>query len=94
MNERISLNLSREPDEFGFYYGTASLGDTFCRVNVMPPVASWTGGQKLAGYEPDPECWVVYADGEEIARVKRREDLAAVLQIKWSKRTTEEQADE
>lgn len=79
MDDRIGLNLSREPDEFGFYYGTASLGDAFCRVNVMPPVACWTGGQKLAGYEPDPEFWVVYADGEEVARVKRREDLAAAM---------------
>ena len=79
MSEAITLQLSREPDEFGFYYGMASLGDAFCRVNVMPPVAFWTGAQKLNGYEPDPECWVVYTDGEEIARVKRREELAAAM---------------
>jgi hypothetical protein len=36
---------------------------------------------KLEGQKLDAKAWVLYLDGEEFARVERREDLPAVLGI-------------
>lgn len=60
----------------GFSTARPSLGDAFLRVNVLPPESEWDGDMKLDGYMPDKEQWIIYVDGEEVARVKQREDIA------------------
>jgi hypothetical protein len=37
--------------------------------------------RKLEGQKPDARARILYLDGEEFARVERREDLSAVLGI-------------
>lgn len=72
----IVLKLKPEPDGFGFLYGTVSdRHGTVHRVDIMPPVAEWRGDIKMAEHGPHATDWVVYADGMEIARVRRREEL-------------------
>jgi Flp pilus assembly pilin Flp len=73
------LKLSAEPDGFGFFYGWVERDGEHVRVDVLPPQHLWRGDIKLEGHKPDPKAWVIYLDGEELARVERREDLAAVL---------------
>ncbi|HRE22324.1 MAG TPA: hypothetical protein PKW21_15015 [Rhabdaerophilum sp.] len=79
MSEKVELRLSDRPDGFGFYYGRARLGDVFANVNVLPPAPLWDGDIQMSEYKPDPKCWIIFVDGEEVARVKRREDLAAAM---------------
>jgi hypothetical protein len=73
------LKLSAEPDGFGFFYGWAERDGERVRVDVLPPDHLWRGDIKLEGQKPDAKAWIVYMNGEEFARVERREDLAAVL---------------
>ena len=79
MSGKVEVKLSARPDGYGFFYGEARLGDAFCRVNVLPPAPLWDGNMQLENHPPDPEQWIIYVDGEEIARVKRREDLGAAM---------------
>jgi len=79
MSKKLDLKLSEAPDQYGFFYGTAQLGEQFSRVNVLPPRAQWAGGEMLEGYKPDDKKWIVYADGEEIARMEKRADIAGAL---------------
>jgi hypothetical protein len=51
------------------------------RVDVLPPEHLWRGDIKLEGQMPDPKAWVLFLDGQEFARIERREDLVAVLGI-------------
>lgn len=77
---KVRLNLNRVPDGYGFLYGTAITpeGEVF-QVNILPPVSHWRGDQKLERYTPHETDWVVYVDGEEVARVRSREDLETEL---------------
>jgi hypothetical protein len=75
------LKLSAEPDGFGFFYGWAERNGERVRVDVLPPDHLWRGDIKLDGQKPDPKAWVLYLDGEEFARVERREDLPLALGI-------------
>ncbi len=69
------FSLSREPDGFGFYYGTMVKDGQSVSVNVLPPAGEWRGQMRLENYAPDAKAWIVFMDGEEVARVARREDL-------------------
>jgi hypothetical protein len=51
------------------------------RVDVLPPEHLWRGDIKFEGQKPDPKAWIIFLDGEEFARLDRREDLPAVLGI-------------
>ena len=75
---KVRLELKPEPDGFGYLYGQLFAPDGIVyRVDIMPPVAMWRGDIKLTGAgAPHPTDWVIFANGEEIARVRRREDLA------------------
>ena len=76
------LKLSTEPDGFGFFYGWAQRDGERVRVDVLPPDHLWRGDIKLEGQMPDPKAWVLYLNGEEFARVERREDLPVVLVLR------------
>ena len=77
---KVRVNLNPSPDAYGFRYGTAEMpdGETY-RLNIMPPKGHWQGDAELAGYEPHDTDWGVYVDGDEVARVRSREDLDDVL---------------
>jgi hypothetical protein len=76
------LKLSPEPDEFGFFYGHIERDGERHRVDILPPDHLWRGDIKLGGQsKPDPLGWVIFVDGEEFARVERREDVSTVLGI-------------
>jgi hypothetical protein len=68
------LKLSAELDGFGFFYGWAERDGERVRVNVLPPKHLWRGDIELETQKPDARAWILYLDGEEFARVERRED--------------------
>lgn len=74
----MGLTLSNRQDGYGFFYGTFRAGETSHNVNVLPPKPEWCGDFILEGYEPHDTDWILYADGEEVARVHRREDLETI----------------
>jgi hypothetical protein len=45
------------------------------RVDILPPEHLWRDYIDFGGHKPDPNAWIVYMNGEEFARVERREDL-------------------
>ncbi len=70
------LTLKPEPDGLGYIYGTLIDDDgEVYRVNVLPPAPQWRGDLKPGDGLPHPTDWIVYLDGDEIARVSRREDI-------------------
>ena len=73
------LQLSSEHDGLSFYYGWVSRVEEHVRVDVLPPAPLWRGDTKTV--EPDAKSWIVYMNGEEFARVERREDLGCVLGV-------------
>jgi hypothetical protein len=79
MRDNDRLKLSAEPDGFGFFYGWAERDGERVRVDLLPPDHLWRGDIKLEGQMPDAKAWILYIDGQEFARVERREDLPAIL---------------
>ena len=76
---KVNVKLSAQPDGCGFFYGQARMGDAVCHINVLPPAPLWRGDFKLDDHPPDPTHWQVFADGELIAKVSRREDVDAAM---------------
>jgi hypothetical protein len=76
-NDKLKLNP--RPDGYGFLYSTSEGEGELVRVDVLPPADLWDGDVMLDNCKPDPKAWIVYMNGEEFARVERREDLPAVL---------------
>lgn len=71
--------LSKEPDGFGFYYGSfVSNAQVYC-INALPPHDKWRGRHTLEGYEPDLLDWIVFADGNEIGRVSQRGEISVLI---------------
>ncbi len=65
------VRLAPEPDGYGFIYGKVwDEEGAIYDVNILPPVAEWRGQSRLAGFEPHVSDWILYLDGEEIARVR------------------------
>ncbi|MEO8629067.1 MAG: hypothetical protein ABI612_13335 [Betaproteobacteria bacterium] len=75
----VILDLNPVPDAYGFIYGQARHGDFILSVNVLPPKSHWRGQFKLDGYVPDEHDWIVYVDGEEMARVQTRSSVDEAL---------------
>ena len=76
----MSLTLKPEPDGFGYLYGEYidGSGQRF-RVDVMPPKSHWRGDIMLTENPPHETDWVIYADGEELGRVRKADDLAGII---------------
>lgn len=80
MAGKLRLELKPMPDGFGYLYGQVFTPDgNAIRVDILPPVAEWRGDIKPGPDTPHPTDWIVYANGDEIARVTRREDLQSAL---------------
>ncbi|KUO56042.1 MAG: hypothetical protein APF80_12440 [Alphaproteobacteria bacterium BRH_c36] len=84
INTRIEL--SSMPDGYGFIYGQAWRGEQHFNINVLPPVSQWSGQMRLPNYEPHATDWILYVDGEEIARVSEREAVEDMFQKALPKR--------
>jgi hypothetical protein len=70
--------LKPMPDGFGYIYGIHTADDgTTTRVDILPPLSDWRGDIKPG--QIDPVQWILYADGVEIARVSRRDDIATAV---------------
>ena len=74
-DDTVKLDLNPVPDAWGFIYGQAHRDTEYHNVNVMPPKRHWQGQFKLEGYEPHDSDWILYVDGEEVARVKERDSV-------------------
>ena len=64
------LHLKTRPDGYGYIYGVWQDGEETMRVDIMPPHMHWDGDIMMPDRPPHETDWVVYADGEEVARVK------------------------
>lgn len=74
------VRLSREPDGYGFIYGKVwDEQGAIHDVNVLPPVGQWRGQSRLKGFEPHASDWILYLDGEEIARVSSGLELEQLV---------------
>jgi hypothetical protein len=77
----MDVRLKPMPDGFGFIYGD---GVDACgqsrRVNIMPPVPYWRGDIKLDKNGPHATEWVLYVDGDEIARALSLTEVDAALE--------------
>jgi len=78
--------LRPEPDAYGFLYGevVSERGETL-RVDVMPPEAEWRGQVRLEGFEPHATEWVVFVEGEEIARVSSQNEISGVVKSRFAR---------
>lgn len=82
---KVHLDLKPVPDAYGFIYGRAQRGNDVFDVNVLPPKSQWRGQFKLDGYTPDEHDWILYVDGEEVARLRERTDIEGAVAgaLKW-----------
>src|SRR5262245_4625507 len=73
---QVDVRLSDSPDGFGFYYGTARMGDAVVQVNIVPPEHLWAGDMRLELSQPDATHWQVFADGERSRASRERRTWA------------------
>lgn len=64
--------LKDTPDGFGFIYGVYRDGEDSHRVDILPPINHWNGDIQLSGYKPHKTDWILFIDGEEVARATSR----------------------
>ena len=77
---KYRLDLKPEPDGYGYIYGQLYVGDMRYYVNIMPPIREWRGQIKLEGDStPHTTDWVIFVNGEEFARVRKRDDIEEAL---------------
>ena len=70
------VRLAPKPDGYGFIYGKVwDEEGAIHDVNILPPAAEWCGQSRLAGFEPHASDWILYLDGEEIARLRSGAEL-------------------
>lgn len=70
------FTLSPEQDGLGYYYGRHIADDgTTTRVDILPPTSHPRPYFVMSSDGMHETDWIVYADGEEIGRVSRREDI-------------------
>ena len=75
-----TLTLKPEQDGMGYFYGEYTTDDgRRCRVDVLPPRSHPRPYFVMDNTRMHATDWIVYADGEEVARVLRREDIATAL---------------
>lgn len=71
-----TLTLKPEQDGSGFYYGQYRTDDgDIIRVDVLPPKSHPRPYFVMTNETMHDTDWIIYANGEEVARVTRREDV-------------------
>ena len=66
-------------DGQGFFYGRFDAGDESFRIDILPPSSHPRPYYVTPNPAADPEMWTIFINGEEIARIKRREDVPRLL---------------
>lgn len=80
MATKSRLELKPEQDGMGFFYGTLDVGDDHVyRVDVLPPLSEPRPYFVMGNERMHTSDWIIYVDGEEIARVARRSDIEATV---------------
>ena len=81
MATRPRLALKPDQDGMGYFYGTLDVGDDHVyRVDILPPLSEPRPLFVMANERMHATDWIIYVDGEEIARVANPGDIdAAVL---------------
>lgn len=80
MATKPRLELKPEQDGMGYYYGTLDVGeDHVYRVDVLPPSSEPRPHFVIANERMHPTDWIIYLDGEEIARVRKLEDVEGAV---------------
>jgi hypothetical protein len=73
------LTLKPEQDGTGYFYGHYVADDgTHVRVDVLPPKTYPRPYFVMDNSAMHDTEWLIYANGDEIARVSRREDIDAL----------------
>jgi hypothetical protein len=77
----LKLRLSTMPDGLGYIYGHYhdDNGEHLLRVDILLPANQPRPPGVMKNECADPEPLIIYADGEEIGRVKHRGDIKALL---------------
>ena len=76
----MTLSLKPQPDGCGFLYGDYIDGaDQRHRIDIMPPAALWSGDFRPTNPPPHEMDWVIYCNGQELARVRQTTDFARVI---------------
>lgn len=77
-----TLTLRPEQDGMGYFYGEYITDDgDRIRVDVLPPRSHPRPHFVLSTDGMHETDWIVFADGEEIARVAQRADIEERLQM-------------
>lgn len=80
MATKPRLELKPEQDGMGYFYGTLDVGaDHVYRVDVLPPLSEPRPYFVMTSERMHPTDWIIYLDGEEIARVAARADIEAAV---------------
>ena len=76
----MALKLNNRADGFGYLYGqyTTPSGERY-RVDIMPPKSHWQGDLMPMANPPHETDWVIYCDGDELARVRNEDDIDRVI---------------
>ena len=81
----MTLLLDTSPDTYGWLFGRWIAPDgERVSVLVMPPLDHWNGSAVLDGNEPHPTDWVVFVEGQEVARVDKRVSIDTALRQVFS----------
>lgn len=75
------LHFKPRPDEHGLIHGVWQQGDAQLQVIFLAPAGEWQGKTVLPDHEPNLTRWIVFAYGEEVARVEAKSliELEAAL---------------
>ena len=81
MTQSYRFVLKSEQDGLGFHYGVFEIGDERYRIDIKPPKTEprpfFVRSEAIA--DADPTLWIVRLDGDEIARVKSRDEVGPLL---------------
>lgn len=79
MRTTYRFELKPEQDGLGYFYGRFDMGDESYRIDILPPSTQPRPFFLEANTAADLALWIVYVNGEEIARVPTREEIEALL---------------
>lgn len=80
MTTPYKLTISAEQDGMGYFYGTFDAGgEHVYRVDILPPASEPRPYFVLGNERMHPTEWIIFLDGEEVARVCRRDDIEPAL---------------
>lgn len=75
-----TFRLSRMPDGLGYLYGDYVADDgSRVRLDILPPLTEPRPIGVMKNDAADPTHWIIYANGEEIARVEKSDDLERIV---------------